>query len=52
MAAFGNTEKAMHRLRNPQKRFAGRSALDMTSTEHGGRLVEDALIQIDEGYFA
>jgi putative toxin-antitoxin system antitoxin component (TIGR02293 family) len=51
-AAFGHPEKAMHWLRNPQKRFAGRSALDMASTEHGARLVEDALIQIDEGYFA
>jgi putative toxin-antitoxin system antitoxin component (TIGR02293 family) len=51
-AAFGQPEKAMRWLRNPQKRFAGRSALDMAGTEHGARLVEDALIQIDEGYFA
>lgn len=51
-AVFGNTAKAMHWLRNPQKRFTGRSALEMASTEHGARLVEDALIQIDEGYFA
>jgi putative toxin-antitoxin system antitoxin component (TIGR02293 family) len=51
-AVFGYIAKAMHWLRNPQKRFIGRSALEMTSTEHGARLVEDALIQIDEGYFA
>ncbi|MFP3568035.1 antitoxin Xre/MbcA/ParS toxin-binding domain-containing protein [Paraburkholderia sp. SIMBA_030] len=51
-AAFGNPEKAMHWLRVSQKRFGRRSALDMASTEHGARLVEDALIQIDEGYFA
>ncbi|MFM0513176.1 type II RES/Xre toxin-antitoxin system antitoxin [Paraburkholderia sp. RL17-373-BIF-A] len=51
-AVFGNTAKAMHWLRNPQNRFTGRSALEMASTEHGARLVEDALIQIDEGYFA
>lgn len=51
-AAFGNATKAMHWLRSPQKRFASRSALEMASTEHGARLVEDALVQIDEGYFA
>ncbi|CAB3738916.1 type II RES/Xre toxin-antitoxin system antitoxin [Paraburkholderia rhynchosiae] len=51
-AAFGNATKAMHWLRGPQKRFAGRSALEMASTEQGARLVEDALVQIDEGYFA
>ncbi|PRZ46775.1 putative toxin-antitoxin system antitoxin component (TIGR02293 family) [Paraburkholderia fungorum] len=50
--AFGDATKAMHWLRNPQKRFAGRNALEMASSEHGARLVEDALIQIDEGYFA
>lgn len=51
-AAFGNAEKAMLWLRSPQKKFAGKTALDMASTEHGARLVEEALVQIDEGYFA
>jgi putative toxin-antitoxin system antitoxin component (TIGR02293 family) len=51
-AAFGGSEKAMIWLRNPQNRFAGRNALEMAGTEHGARLVEDALVQIDEGYFA
>lgn len=50
--AFGDAEKAMHWLRNSQGRFAGRNALEMAGTEHGARLVEDALVQIDEGYFA
>ncbi|MGA7813352.1 type II RES/Xre toxin-antitoxin system antitoxin [Caballeronia sp.] len=49
---FGNAEKAMRWLRNPQQRFSGKTALDLASTEHGARLVEEALIQIDEGYFA
>lgn len=51
-AVFGSTEKAMRWLRNPQGRFAGKTALDMAATEHGARLVEEALVQIDEGYFA
>jgi putative toxin-antitoxin system antitoxin component (TIGR02293 family) len=51
-AAFGNSGKAMVWLRNPQKKFSGKTALDMASTEHGARLVEEALGQIDEGYFA
>jgi putative toxin-antitoxin system antitoxin component (TIGR02293 family) len=50
--AFGSNEKALSWLRTPQKRFAGRTALEMVATEHGARLVEDALVQIDEGYFA
>lgn len=51
-AAFGGNDKAMRWLRNPQNRFAGRSALVMAGTEQGARLVEEALVQIDEGYFA
>lgn len=50
--AFGGNDKALGWLRNPQKRFEGRTALEMAATEHGARLVEDALVQIDEGYFA
>lgn len=49
---FGDPDKAMAWLRNAQTRFGGKSALDMASTEHGARLVEEALVQIDEGYFA
>ncbi|ALL71361.1 antitoxin (plasmid) [Paraburkholderia caribensis MBA4] len=49
---FGNVEKAMGWLRNAQMRFASRTALEMTTTEHGARLVEEALVQIDEGHFA
>ncbi|AOJ03669.1 MULTISPECIES: type II RES/Xre toxin-antitoxin system antitoxin [Burkholderia] len=51
-ATFGSPDKAMTWLREGLTRFGGRSALDMASTEHGARLVEEALIQIDEGYFA
>ncbi|MFY4698427.1 MULTISPECIES: antitoxin Xre/MbcA/ParS toxin-binding domain-containing protein [Burkholderia] len=51
-AVFGNQEKAMIWLRGQQTRFAGKTALELTATEHGARLVEDALVQIDEGIFA
>jgi putative toxin-antitoxin system antitoxin component (TIGR02293 family) len=49
---FGNQEKAIRWLRTSNRRFADRTALDMVSTEHGSRLVEEALVQVDEGYFA
>jgi putative toxin-antitoxin system antitoxin component (TIGR02293 family) len=49
---FGNPEKAMNWLRGSKERFAGKTPLEMAATEHGARLVEDALVQIDEGYFA
>jgi putative toxin-antitoxin system antitoxin component (TIGR02293 family) len=51
-AVFADHDKAMRWLRNAQAKFGGRTALDMVSTEHGARLVEEALVQIDEGYFA
>jgi len=51
-ATFDNAEKAMRWLRNPKQKFSGRTPLDMASTEHGARLVEEAIGQIDEGYFA
>lgn len=52
IATFDDDEKAMTWLRAPKKRFGGASALDMAGTEHGARLVEEALVQLDEGYFA
>jgi putative toxin-antitoxin system antitoxin component (TIGR02293 family) len=52
MSIFGDPDKAMVWLRSDHARFLGKSALDMASTEHGARLVEEALVQIDEGYFA
>jgi hypothetical protein len=50
-AAFGNQEKAMRWLRSKQTRFGGRSPLDAADTEQGARQVEEALAQLDEGYF-
>jgi putative toxin-antitoxin system antitoxin component (TIGR02293 family) len=49
---FGNEAKALGWMRHPKRRFDGRSPMDMLVTEAGGRLVEEMLIQIDEGIFA
>ena len=49
---FGDKTPALSWLRTPKKRFEGRSPIQMLSTETGGRLVEEMLIQIDEGMFA
>jgi putative toxin-antitoxin system antitoxin component (TIGR02293 family) len=49
---FGNPEKARKWLSTPKHRFEEHSPLSMMRTDFGGRLVEEMLIQIDEGYFA
>jgi putative toxin-antitoxin system antitoxin component (TIGR02293 family) len=49
---FGSQEKALLWMRQAKQRFGGRTPLDMLTTEAGGRLVEEMLIQIDEGMFA
>lgn len=49
---FGNHEKGMRWLHNPMRRLEGQSPLDVLDTDIGGRLVEEALGQIDAGYFA
>jgi len=51
-SVMGTQEKALGWLRSPKRRFEGRTPMDMLSTEAGGRLVEQMLIQIDEGMFA
>lgn len=51
-AVLGSQEKALQWLRTARKRFEGRAGMEMLSTEAGGRLVEQMLIQIDEGMFA
>ncbi|MDD5056706.1 MAG: DUF2384 domain-containing protein [Sideroxydans sp.] len=51
-SVFGNKEKAMAWLRQPMKRFEGLSPIEMLVTDVGSRMVEEALVQIDEGFFA
>ncbi|HEY2913116.1 MAG TPA: antitoxin Xre/MbcA/ParS toxin-binding domain-containing protein [Candidatus Angelobacter sp.] len=49
---FGDFKEGMLWLRSSKKRFHGRTPVDMMTTEAGGRLVEEALYQIDEGMAA
>jgi putative toxin-antitoxin system antitoxin component (TIGR02293 family) len=49
---FGNREKALSWMRKPKKRFEGESPMAMLKTEAGARLVEEMLLQVDEGMFA
>ena len=49
---FGNREKALLWLRKPRGTFGGTSAMELMRTEAGGQLVEEALGQVDEGFFA
>ncbi len=51
-SVFGEREKALRWLRKPQARFSRRSAMELMASEIGGRLVEETLVQIDEGYAA
>lgn len=51
-SVFGNKDKAMAWLRQPLKRFEGTTPIEMLATDVGSRLVEEALVQIDEGFFA
>ena len=51
-AVWGGEEAALDWLRSAKSRFGGRTPMEMLSTETGGRMVEDMLVQIDEGMFA
>jgi putative toxin-antitoxin system antitoxin component (TIGR02293 family) len=51
-AVLGDEAAALDWLRTPKRRFEGRSPIQMLSTEAGGRMVEQMLIQIDQGMFA
>ncbi|OUL91566.1 MbcA/ParS/Xre antitoxin family protein [Paraburkholderia hospita] len=51
-ATFGNRNKADQWLRKSQPRFGGLTPLDIAATEVGAQPVEEALVQLDEGYFA
>jgi hypothetical protein len=39
-------------MRKTKKRFNGETPMEMLQTEAGARLVEQMLIQLDEGMFA
>lgn len=49
---FGTTEKAHRWLRQPKRRFDGRTPMEMLDTSIGAQAVEDMLIQIAHGIAA
>ena len=49
---FANRDKALSWMRKAKKRFNGETPMEMLQTEAGARLVEQMLIQVDEGMFA
>ena len=51
-ATLGDSSSALQWMRQPKMRFEGRTPFQMMVTEAGGRLVEEMLLQIDEGMFA
>jgi putative toxin-antitoxin system antitoxin component (TIGR02293 family) len=50
-ALYGTRERALAWLRRPNPRLDGRSPLSLLKTDTGSRIVEELLVQIDEGMF-
>jgi putative toxin-antitoxin system antitoxin component (TIGR02293 family) len=50
-ALYGSRERALAWMRRPQARLEGRTPLSLLKTDTGSRLVEELLIQIDEGMY-
>jgi putative toxin-antitoxin system antitoxin component (TIGR02293 family) len=48
---FGEQERALRWLGKPKHDFEERTPIQMLRTESGGRLVEEMLVQIEEGMF-
>jgi putative toxin-antitoxin system antitoxin component (TIGR02293 family) len=50
-SVYGSRERALAWLRKPHSRLDGRAPLSLLKTDTGSRIVEELLIQIDEGMF-
>jgi putative toxin-antitoxin system antitoxin component (TIGR02293 family) len=50
-AVYGNRERALAWLRKPHARLEERAPLSLIKTDTGSRIVEELLIQVDEGMF-
>ena len=50
-AVYGSRERALSWLRKPHARLQGRAPLSLLRTDTGSRIVEELLVQIDEGMF-
>jgi putative toxin-antitoxin system antitoxin component (TIGR02293 family) len=50
-SVYGSRERALAWLRKPHARLDGRAPLSLLTTDTGSRILEELLIQIDEGMF-
>lgn len=50
-SVYGSRERALAWLRGPHPRLDGRTPLSLLKTDTGSRIVEEMLVQIDEGMF-
>ncbi len=50
-SVYGSRERALAWLRKPHARLDERTPLSLLNTDTGSRIVEEMLIQIDEGMF-
>ena len=50
-SVYGTRERALEWLRKPHPRLQGRAPLWLLNTDIGSRIVEELLVQIDEGMF-
>ena len=50
-SVYGSRKRAFAWLRKPHARLDGHTPLSLLKTDIGGRIVEEILIQIDEGMF-
>ena len=50
-SVYGSRERALTWLRKPHPRLDGRAPLSLLNTDTGSRIVEELLVQIDEGMF-
>lgn len=48
---YGSRERAFAWLRHPLLRLKNRTPLDLLRTDTGARIIEELLVQIDEGMF-
>jgi putative toxin-antitoxin system antitoxin component (TIGR02293 family) len=50
-SVYGSRERALSWLRKPHARLDGRTPLSLLKTDTGSRIVEELLLQIEEGMF-
>ena len=50
-SVYGSRERALAWLRKPHARLDGRTPLSLLNTDTGSRIVDELLIQMDEGMF-